>query len=298
MLTFYQKYYVHINLFLVIILGLSCGLLGGAWLDANMGWEENSSNRSVSQQLDKVKSFTPADVNSILQRNLFDPASRSNSATIDLGEDEDVTATESATAARNSANFNRTLLGTVVAGENSLALMQSEGEFVIFHLGEQLPDGGTIEEIFRNYIQIRERDKSLSEVEIVEDDNAKASRPVVKNASDTGEVKKIDDRHWIVPQKTAEATRENLPAELRLALMQPRITDGKTDGFIIRRLKRTSILNKLGLKRGDVILNINDIPLDGPESGLQVFQQLREARTINLAVERKGEAMTFTYELN
>lgn len=298
MLTFYQKYYVHINLFLVIILGLSCGLLGGAWLDANMSWEENDSNRSVSQQLDRVKSFTTADVNLILQRNLFDPASRSNSATIDLGEDEDATAAEPATAARGSANFNRTLLGTVVAGENSLALMQSEGEFVIFHLGEQLPDGGTIEEIFRNYIQVREQDKSLTEVEIVEDNNVKSSRPVVKKASNTGEVKKIDDRHWIVPRKTAEATRENLPAELRLALLQPRITDGKTDGFIIRRLKRTSILNKLGLKRGDVILNINDIPLDGPESGLQVFQQLREARMINLAVERKGEAMTFTYELN
>lgn len=298
MLTFYQRYYVHTNLLLIIILGLSCGLLGGAWLDTNMSWENNDTNRSVSQQRDKVKSFTPTDLNLILQRNLFDLASRSNSTTIDLGEDEEATAIESTTAAKKSANFNRTLLGTVVAGEKSLALMQSEGEFIIFHLGEQLPDGGTVEEIFRNYIQIRERDKSLSTVEIVEDNKVKASRPIVKKTSNTVEVKKIDDRHWIVPLKTAEATRENLPAELRLALMQPRITDGKTDGFIIRRLKRTSILNKLGLKRGDVIMNINDIPLDGPESGLQVFQQLREARMINLGVERKGEAMTFTYELN
>ena len=298
MLTFYQKYYVHINLFLVIILGLSCGLLGGAWLDTNISWEENDTNRSVSQQRDNVKSFTATDLNLILQRNLFDPASRSNSATIDLGEGKETTVMKSTTAAKKSANFKRTLLGTVVAGGKSLALMQSEGEFVIFHLGEQLPDGGTVEEILRNYIQIRERDKSLSKVKIVEDNKVKDSRSIVKKALNTGEVKKIDDRHWVVPQKTAESTRENLPAELRLALMQPRITDGKTDGFIIRRLKRTSILNKLGLKRGDVIMNINDIALDGPESGLQVFQQLREARMINLGVERKGEAMTFTYELN
>lgn len=298
MLTFYQKYYVHINLFLVIILGLSCGLLGGAWLDTNMSWEVNGTNRSVSQQRDKVKSFTATDLNLILKRNLFDPASRSNSETIKLEGDEETAAMESTPAARKSANFNRTLLGTVVAGEKSLALMQSEGEFAIFHLGEQLPDGGTVGKIFRNYIQIRERDKSISKVEIVEDDKVKSSRPFVKKASNTKEVKKIDDRHWIVSQKTAEATRENLSAELRLAQMQPRISNGKTDGFIIRRLKRKSILNKLGLKRGDVILNINDIPLDGPESGLQIFQQLREARMINLGVERKGEAMTFTYELN
>jgi len=296
MLTFYQKYYVHINLFLVVVLGLSCGLLGGAWLDTNISWEESGSNRSVSQHLEKVKAFTAADLNLILQRNLFDPANRSDSATIDLNEEEDSAATGSATDTRKSGASKRILLGTVAAGDNSLALMQSDGEFAIYPLGEQLPDGGIIEKIFRNRIQVRERNESLSDVEVAEEAKMNTASSVTK--SDTSDIEKIDERHWVVPQRAAEAARENLPAELRLALIQPRIINGKTDGFIIRRVKRASILNKLGLKRGDVILNINDIVLDGPESGLQVFQQLREARHINLAVERKGEAMTFTYELN
>lgn len=190
------------------------------------------------------------------------------------------------------------LLGTVTAGENSLALMQSDGQFSIYHLQEELADGGTIEKIFRNHVQIKELDKSLTDVRVAESAKAEVARSVTDKSSADGEIKQIGTGHWIVPQRTAEATREKLPAELRLAQMQPRLTNGKTDGFIIRRLKRASILNKLGLKRGDVILNINDIALDGPESGLQVFQQLREARQINLAVERKGVAMTFTYELN
>ncbi|MDA3903917.1 MAG: hypothetical protein PF441_10785 [Desulfuromusa sp.] len=298
MLAFYQKYYLHINLLLLAFLGLACGLLGGAWLDANMTWEGSTSRRSVPEKTEKVKVIVAADLNQILQRNLFDPAGRSNSATVDLGKDEDLSSNGSVSGTGNMAAFNRILLGTVAAGENSLALMKVDGEFEIFHLDETLPDDGTIEKIFRNRIQIRERDKSLTDVSVVGDVEVDVARPQSGKSSADDGIKQIDEGHWVVPRRTAEETRQNLPVELRLALMQPRITNGKTDGFIIRRLKRASILNKLGLKRGDVILNINDIALDGPESGLQVFQQLREARQLSLAVERKGEAMTFTYELN
>jgi len=300
MLAFYQKYYVHINLLLLTLLGLACGVLGGAWLDSNMPWEGNNYSRSVPQKLEKVKVIVAADLNQILQRNLFNPSGRSNSATVDLGRDEDLSPNGLAIGTGKTAASNRILLGTVAAGKKSLALMQLDGKFTIYHQDEKLPDGGTIEKIFRNRIQIRERDKSLTDVAVAGDVEGAGDveLPVAGKPAAADGIKQIDERHWVVPQRTAEETRQNLPAELRLAQLQPRITNGKTDGFIIRRLKRTSILNKLGLKRGDVILNINDIALDGPESGLQVFQQLREARQLSLAVERKGEAMTFTYELN
>lgn len=297
MLPFYQKYYAHINLLLLALLGLACGVFAGAWLDSTMTWEGDASRRTVPEKTEKVKAVVAADLNQILQHNLFNPAARSNAATVDLGKDEDLSSNSLATATDSS---NRILLGTVVAGQNSLALMQSDGQFVICHLNEKLTDGGTIEAIFRNRIQIREQDKSLSDLAVANDAEGAGGGelPLADNSSAADEIRQIDERHWVVPQRTAEETRQKLPAELRLAQLQPRITNGKTDGFIIRGLKRASILNKLGLKRGDVILNINEIALDGPESGLQVFQQLREARQLSLAVERKGEAMTFTYDLN
>lgn len=298
MLIFYQKYYVHINLLLVLLLGLACGLLGGAWFNSSINWEKSDIGRPIPQQHEKIKTFTPTDLNLILQHNLFDPSGRSNSATVDLGGEETFPLNGSDNGIRKSPASKRVLLGTVSAGKNSLALMQVDGQFTIYHLQEELPDGGTIENIFRNHIQIREQNKSLTDVIINEEDKVNTKPSKADYSSENKEIKQVDERHWVIPQRTAEETRQKLPAELRLAQLQPRITNGKTDGFIIRRLKRASILNKLGLKRGDVILNINDITLDGPESGLQVFQQLREARQIDLAVERKGKAMTFTYELN
>ena len=79
--------------------------------------------------------------------------------------------------------------------------------------------------------------------------------------------------------------------------MQPRMVDGKTDGFLIQRINPRSLLAKLGLKRGDVVIDVNNIKLDSPEKALMIFQQLREARQIGLSVERNGSPMTFAYEI-
>ena len=57
MLTFYQKYYVHLNLSLVVLLGLACGLLAGAWLDTNINWEVGASDLFHSSAAGKDKGY-------------------------------------------------------------------------------------------------------------------------------------------------------------------------------------------------------------------------------------------------
>ncbi|NOQ40904.1 MAG: hypothetical protein GQ563_00170 [Desulfuromusa sp.] len=306
MLILYQKYYLQINLFLIVLFGLACGLLSGTLLDANIPGDLGNERNPPTQMLEKQTSVTVDDLHLILQRNLFDPAARSSSVAVDLGTEEAQLLDNKTASTQKFTLVNRILLGTVVAGDDSLALMQIDRKFTIYHLDEKFPDGGTIVKISRNTIQIREPNQRLTHLEVPAEKSARKTSPsrglaaansansLAKNA----EIKRVGDNRWVVPQSTAEATRNNLPAELRLAQLQPRVTNGKTDGFIIRRLKRASILNKLGLKRGDVIQKVNGIPLNGPEAGLQVFQQLREARQIDLAVERRGKAMTFSYELN
>ena len=56
-------------------------------------------------------------------------------------------------------------------------------------------------------------------------------------------------------------------------------------------------LAKMGLQRNDVVLDVNNIKLDSPEKAMQVFQQLREARQISIAVERNRQPLSFVYEI-
>jgi general secretion pathway protein C len=79
--------------------------------------------------------------------------------------------------------------------------------------------------------------------------------------------------------------------------MQPRLVDGQTSGFLVRRINPRSVLAKMGIQRGDVVIDVNNIKLDSPEKALQIFQQLREARNITVAVERNGQPMSFVYEI-
>ncbi len=303
MLTLYQKYHIYLNLLLITLLGLACGLLATTLLEALMEPLPTQSYATVQSSEENTQELSLADLNLILQRNLFDPASRSASATM---EPVDSAGAEEGndTPRQQAAPRNMTLLGTVVAGEESMALIEIDKKLEIYHLDDELPGGSVIEEIARNLVKIRNRDKTLTTLMLVQDDPGTSS-PARTAASasparnDTGaDIKQIDDGHWVVPRDTAEKTRANLAVEMRLAQLQPRITDGKTDGFMIRRLRRNSILNKLGLQRGDVIMQVNNMTLDSPETALQIFQQLREARQITVGIERKGTPQTFTYELD
>jgi len=74
--------------------------------------------------------------------------------------------------------------------------------------------------------------------------------------------------------------------------------NGKIDGFLIKRINARSLLVKMGMQRGDVVKEVNNIKLDSPEKALQIFQQLREARQITVEVERNGQPMNFAYEIN
>jgi general secretion pathway protein C len=102
---------------------------------------------------------------------------------------------------------------------------------------------------------------------------------------------------WLVARGAAEAARENIGAQLRTALIQPNLVNGKTDGFVVRRIQPGTLLAQMGLQQGDVIKRVNRMPLDSPEKALQILQQLREARQLSVDIERGGTPLSLAYEI-
>jgi general secretion pathway protein C len=295
MLAYYQKYYKQLNLILVALVGLCCGLLSGAIIEASIP-PAVSVRPSAATVIAPIEIATSvADLNLILQRNIFDPAGRT-----DLTYNAEMLPSDVATKEIVAPlAINMVLVGTVVAADRSLALIQVDGELDLYRIGENFADGSTLETVTRNRVEVRLRDKRLIELFVAENNLpfATAASQASASAVSSG-VRQIDDTHWLVSREEVDKARTNFSTELRLAQMLPRIVDGQTDGFLIRSLRRQSILNKLGLKRGDVVMSVNGLALDSPEKALQIFQQLREARQIELAVERQGTAMNFAYELD
>jgi len=290
MLVFFQRFHRELNLLLVALFGLSCGHLASTIIGYNLRPQAIVSTPALpfKQTRSMVRQ---TDLNVILNGNIFAAELRGSVTTAPRPQP--------APGKGRSEAKHRTdliLIGTLAAGRHSLAVVKSGTTLEMYRQGEQLPDGGRIETIDRKRVELRNTDQTLSVLELID------KQPATSRSQTTPEtaegIRAVDGSRWQIARSTAERAREDLAQQLRLAQMEPRIVNGRTNGFQVRMLNPRSILAKIGLRRADVVLNVNGMPLDSPEKGLQIMQQLREARRITVDIERDGQPLTFVYEIN
>jgi len=294
MLSILQKNLPAISLLLTTLLGLSLGCLGAAITGGYLRPGIQPPKVAPGERPMPTRKPALTDYQVVLQRNIF------NSAAPGAGI---LTAADAMgqPAAPAMPRANLTLLGTVVAGGRSLAVIHTGQEIKTFRLGDELPGGGSVDSIERNLIQIKYPGSPLETLRLYQGGKSIETAPtatatVPGAAGDTG-IKPIGENRWIIPRSTAEQARGNLNELLKQARMEPNIVAGRTEGFVVRMIRPKSLLDTLGIQRGDVLMQINGMPLDGPEKALQIFQQLREARQISIGLTRNGTPMNFEYEV-
>lgn len=292
MLSVLHSFYKPIFLALLVLLGLAGGHLIDTVLQMNLRPKITAAPPPSRSAVIKPRENTEVGLNLILQNNIFDANSRSATATMTLTSKEDA----SVAAARAELK----LIGTVVAAGRSQALLEGNNELKFYHLGDKVPGDGTVEQILRNQVQIRNRDQSLTILILQEKAPLSTSATPLKAGTERGtggDVRNVGENRWLISRNMGESVRDNFAAQMRLVQMQPRTQAGKISGFVIQRIDSQSVLGQLGLKIGDVVIDVNNTKLDSPEKGLQIVQQLREARRITLAVERDNQPMSFLYEI-
>ena len=287
MLIVFQRYHREICLLLLVVFGLACGHLITTLLGFKLQVDAPEIKSPQATAGVSPKKLAQDDLDFVLRNNLFDPAARGRDLRVTNGSRDNRSA--------GADLSGLVLFGTVVAGNDSVALIQSDRRIEVFRLDQELPEGGRSESIERNRVFVRQGDGTLAVLSLPEDFTEKIN-PVAKPAGGSGIVQ-AGVNSWKVSRRAAESARENIAEQLRLALLEPHISNGKTDGFVIKQLNRRSLLVSMGLLRGDVIKLVNDMKLDSPEKALQILQQLREARRLTVDIERFGKPMTFTYEL-
>jgi general secretion pathway protein C len=286
--SFFLSHHRLICLALLVLFGWACGHLAATVLGVSLRPTEDVYSGETTLPVAAVRKTTQ-DLDFILQHNLFDPASRG---------DRRVALRQDAQPGKAQAALRTELIlvGTLVADADSVALIRVGREIQLFHLNGPVPGGGRIEVIERNRVLIRADGGTLTELNLLDTESKVSRRLPESDASGSG-IRKVAENTWKVSRATADSARKNIAEQLRLATMEPRIVAGRTDGFVIKLLNRRSLLTAMGLSRGDVVMQVNEMPLDSPEKALQIMQQLREARRITLNIERDGRPLTLTYEL-
>lgn len=287
MLANVHKYFWVCYLVLPLLLGAAIGHLTAVgtdiWLAKPLSGAWEKSAVPAPEKTDLPLSAYEL----ILQRNIFDSRGPAT------GSLQGAVLADSAEAAARRANL--LLLGTMVAGAQSSALLSIEKEKTLLHLNEELPGGGRIRQIDRKRVLIRWSDGSEQEL-LVSDEAPKVSAKP-KTANGRG-IRAAGENRWIISRSEIEKARADMNQLLKSARLEPKIVGGATQGFLVRMVRSNSLVAKLGIKRGDLIKEVNGVSLDSPEKALQVFQQLREAKKVSVNLLRRGKPLTFSYEVD
>jgi general secretion pathway protein C len=82
-----------------------------------------------------------------------------------------------------------------------------------------------------------------------------------------------------------------------MALYKPNRQGGRVRGFRISNVQEGSILDRIGIKGGDILLRINGRLLTGPGELLQAYSGLEKAQSLSMDVQRGGESLSLILEI-
>jgi general secretion pathway protein C len=185
-------------------------------------------------------------------------------------------------------NLNLTLTGVAVrpTGGCALVIVQGQPESA-FCAGEELTPGVRLEGIERDRIVIS-RNGAREAVYLKDSDKSPAGftpppPPIVQPGATGGSV--VDRR-----QLQQQLGR---PEFLSQALIVP----NPGGGFLVRQIQPGSLYEKLGLRPGDVIRNVNGQALTSMEDVMRLYQQFGTAQRVLVEVQRQGRNETLYYDM-
>jgi general secretion pathway protein C len=226
-----------------------------------------------------------ADVESILQGNLFNPNQRGNSAVSTIAP------------APMVIESTHRLVGTVTGGgEFGFAVLEEKSSSAqnLYRRGDLLPGGAQLVGIERYAIMIRVG-ATTQRLAVQEDvpGGAQAGGPAVA----AGGVREVAANHWLIERAKIEAALANLPQLLTQARLIPNFNGGKADGFRLLSMKAGSFFTEIGLQEGDVLRRINGVEVNDIQNLSKALAQLQNEAAINLDLQRRSQPVTLAYEI-
>lgn len=140
-------------------------------------------------------------------------------------------------------------------------------------------------------------------------DGNKPMTPLQKTAADKGKsaadfqamlnnsIKDISPNEKDVDRELIDFLVENKHMLMQSGRVLPNVEGDTINGFKVYGIRKTSLWGKLGIHNGDVVLSVNDMPMDGPDKAYEAFANLQGSDTMALQVLRHGKPQSFTYNI-
>jgi general secretion pathway protein C len=191
-----------------------------------------------------------------------------------------------------------TLLGVVIGdhgGVSAIVEELSSKRQLFFRLHDQIHDVGEISEIRRDGIVVRQGDQQ----EFLELAASQTEKPPAAQVTAKAAVVPVPGSpvRTVLDRRDVEQAMGDLPKLLSQARAVPYVVNGAMNGFRLDSIAPSSFYEKIGLKQGDVLQQVNGVDIRDPGTMLTLFQQLRNEKTVKLDVLRSNQRTAMTFDI-
>ena len=123
------------------------------------------------------------------------------------------------------------------------------------------------------------------------------AQPGLEEGEAEVQVQQLSNNMWRINRQDLVDQMENPGQFMKETRLTPHFTSGQADGFMISNLPKNSLLERMGLRNGDILKGMNGQRFGSMEEVLQIYQQLQSEPSVQLEIDRGSRPETLTYEV-
>ncbi|HEY6839411.1 MAG TPA: type II secretion system protein GspC [Geobacteraceae bacterium] len=290
------KWMLSLNIGLAVLIIALLALIGSDLVANRLGkvfpatGQKRSAVPTQPAATQDISAFSP-----ILEKGVFGKATQGKLTPV-------VAAAAPKGGAPTTAQSDLVLLGTAIGSfRETFALIQktSSKEERVFRLGDNVYDLGPLVAVKKEVAEIMSGGKRISiltPTAVAAGGAAPAPAPGAPPAGG-GLASQVGAGTYVVDQRALNAALDNIGQAMTDARLLPSMKDGKVEGFRVSEVKSAGIFGTVGIRNGDVLISINDFPIDSPEKAIQSFVSLKGQSRIKLNLIRDGQPLTLNYDI-
>jgi general secretion pathway protein C len=186
----------------------------------------------------------------------------------------------------------------------SVAIIGAKGKTTaneIYSVGDKLPGAAVLSEIHPDRVILRRGGRY--ETLAIEEPGTLLNSPQPKKIGlkQKGRQHQIKPRgdgvNWSINRSYLDqrlANMNSLASEVGADIYQK---DGVQQGFQLRANNKSRLLDELGLQSGDVLTEVNGMPLRSPSDAMRAFAKTKNAENVSVEIIRDGTRQTRKYRI-
>lgn len=278
---------------IALIVAIAHGLADLTWRLVPVADEHGSPQAGASTALTASRDDSASvDLDRLIDMSVFgDPDPADEQQDLDLAEME---------APETQLNLElRGVLATEIP-EMAMAIIASgRGDDQSYRVGDSIDSGASLRAVYSDRV-ILERGGDLETLRLPRDDEGMSN--LSNNDRRNGDhPSSSSDQEVTVPDELVDlrsTIQENPERITDVIRPTPHHVDGEMVGFRIFPGRMREQFQALGLQAGDIVTAINGQPMDSPAAGMSLMNELQDATSVELTIDRGGRETSISISLS